>query len=340
MPFQNAKVAVAVAAAALGVASIHACSVPKGPHDSEGRVAYPTPAPLSATIVTDSAKARETHALQTVWVIAMENHDWSDIAGSASAPYLNGTLLPMAAHAARYTSPRGVRPSEPNYIWLEAGDDLQITDNDDPTTNYRTTKHHLTGYLNAAGVTWRSYQESIPSGVCPLVSSGRYGAKHNPMLFFDDVTDGRQSSSQSCIEHVRPYPEMTADLAAGKVARYNFITPNMCSDMHDSDAGCETRDSVRNGDLWLSREVPKILASKEYQAGGVIFIVWDESEGSADAPIGLIAISKHAKPGYMGHVAYNHSSLLRTVQDVFAVKPYIRDAANASALDDLFVTYP
>jgi len=31
-----------------------------------------------------------------VFVILMENHNWADIKGSASAPYINNTLLPIA----------------------------------------------------------------------------------------------------------------------------------------------------------------------------------------------------------------------------------------------------
>ena len=159
------------------------------------------------------------------------------------------------------------------------------------------------------------------------------------MVFFEDVTDGRDPYSPHCIAHVRPYDDLAGNLATGNVAQYNFITPDMCHDMHDS-AGCETPNQVANGDAWLSREVPKILASKEYQEGGVVFITWDESEGALDEPIGLIALSKNAKPGYAGSIKYSHSSLVRTVQDIFAMRPYMRDSNNVAGLDDLFVAYP
>lgn len=340
MDFQRLTLALAFTAS-IGGASFGACGPAKGPHDSEGRIKYPAYQSTMSATLGDSAKARESHAMKTVWVIVMENHDWDSIKGNPSAPYINGTLLTQGAHASHYASPYDIHPSEPNYIWMEAADDLEIRDNDDPEWNYRTTKNHLTRHMQNAGVSWKSYQESIQPDLCPLGSSGRYGAKHNPMVFFDDMTDGRNPRSPNCIAHVRPYEEIHADLLMGNVSRYNFITPNMCSDMHDNDdPGCETRDSVKNGDLWLSREVPRIMASKEYQDGGVIFVTWDESEGAEDEPIGMIALSKHAKPGYEGHIPYNHSSLVRTVQDIFALRPYMRDANNVAALDDLFVSYP
>jgi hypothetical protein len=158
------------------------------------------------------------------------------------------------------------------------------------------------------------------------------------MVFFDDVTDGNNVRSEHCIAHVRPYSELATDLASDTVPAYNFITPDLCHDMHDN-GGCETSDPVRNGDLWLSRELPKILASKAYQSSGAVFITWDENERD-DQNIGLIALSPFAKKGYVNQIAYTHSSLLRSLQDIFAVRPYIRDAANASSLDDLFEQYP
>jgi phosphatidylinositol-3-phosphatase len=312
------------------------CGPSKGSHDDEGGVVASAITPEQ---IAESEKARASHSIKTVWVIVMENHDWAAIRGNRSAPYINDELLRLGAHAERYTSPYGIHPSEPNYIWLEAGHDLGINDNDDPSENYRTTKNHLTRHIDTLGLSWKSYQEGIVGEQCPLTSTGRYGAKHNPMVFFDDVTDSRHAKSPYCIAHIRPYGELAGDLARGNVAHYNFITPDLCNDMHDS-AGCADSDSIANGDAFLSREVPKILASKAYQDGGALFVTWDEPGGDNLAPIGMIALSPFAKPGYSNEIAYTHSSLVRTVQDVFAVKPYMRDAANAAGLDDLFVKYP
>src|SRR5207248_1053920 len=82
-------------------------------------------------------------SIQNVFVIMEENHSWSDIKGSASAPFINSTLLPMASHAENYFTPPGIHPSEPNYVWLEAGDNLGITTDDDPGANHRDTTLHL-----------------------------------------------------------------------------------------------------------------------------------------------------------------------------------------------------
>jgi len=82
----------------------------------------------------------------------MENQDWSNIRGNASAPYINDTLLPMASHAEQYYNPPGNHPSEPNYLWLEAGTNFGIRDDNSPASNHQRTTRHLVSLLNAAGV--------------------------------------------------------------------------------------------------------------------------------------------------------------------------------------------
>ncbi len=275
----------------------------------------------------------------TVFVIVMENHNLSSIKGSTSAPYINTTLLPMASHAEQYYNPPGVHPSEPNYLWLEAGTDFGIRNDAEPSQNHQGTTQHLVTLLTAAGISWKAYQEEISWTVCPLKSTGLYAPKHNPMVYFDDVTGANDPQSASCITHERPYTELASDLQQNRVARYNFITPNLCNDMHNS-RGCATRDSVKNGDRWLAQAVPPILQSKAYADGGVLFITWDEGEGD-DGPIGMIMLSPAAKGGgYVNTIRYTHSATLRTIQEIFQVTPLLGDAAKSPDLHDLFKTFP
>ncbi len=290
------------------------------------------------TTPEEARAARAGHAIKTIFVIMMENHDWSDIKASKVAPYINGTLLAAGAHAENYFNPPDNHPSEPNYIWLEAGDNLAIADDLPPETNHRSTTKHLTSLLDGAAIPWRSYQEGIDGGTCPLTANGLYDPKHNPMLFFDDVTDGRFPASPKCITHVRPLYELERDLTNDTVAAYDFITPNLCNDMHNN-SGCAHTDAIANGDEWLAGEVPKILDSAAYKRGGALFITWDESE-VGDAPIGMIVLSPFAKAGFASTTHYTHSALLRSAQEILAVQPFLRDAADAPNLAELFTTYP
>jgi hypothetical protein len=275
-------------------------------------------------------------AIKTVFVIVLENHDWASIKGSPSAPYLNGTLLTKGAHAEQYFNPPGLHPSEPNYIWLEAGDSLGlVTDGDpSPSRSVPAGTDHLVAQLERAGKSWRSYQEGISAGTCPVHSAGLYAAKHDPMVFFQDVSGSPPSAANArCAAHVRPLSELAGDLAADRGADYSFIVPNLCNDMHGA-SGCPA-NLIKASDDWLARVVPTILTSRAYNDDGALFITWDESE-RGDHPIGMILLSPFAAPGHASHVHYTHSSTLRTVEEIFGV-PKLRGAAQATDLADLFV---
>lgn len=313
-------------------------AAPKGSPNDVGGAQYQSLESAPVTTPEESAAKRANHAIKTAFVVVMENHDWAHIRGNASAPYINDTLLPEAASADNYRdNPKRVHPSLPNYIWMEAGDNLAIQDDDDPSNgNYRTTKKHLTSLLQAANVPWRSYQQGINGNDCPLHGESGYATKHNPMVYFTDVTDGQNAASANCIEHVRPESQLETDLANDAVSGYVFVTPDLCHDMHDA---CASGNAIKNGDDFLAKEIPMIQASKAYRDGGAIFITWDEGE-EASQPIGMVVLSPFAKPGYHSTAAFNHSSLLRTMQEIFAVEPLLRDAANATSLGELFSAYP
>jgi hypothetical protein len=50
--------------------------------------------------------------LRTVFLIVMENHNWSDIKNKSSAPSINQTFLPMASYAEQYYNPPGIHPKQ------------------------------------------------------------------------------------------------------------------------------------------------------------------------------------------------------------------------------------
>lgn len=279
-----------------------------------------------------------SNALKTIFVIVLENKAWFQIEGSASAPYINGTLLPQFAHATDYRN-GGLGHSLPAYIELEAGDPLGISQNYTPGELQLAGTCHLATWLEAAGLTWKAYQEGITGTECPIHDDGRYAVRHDPFVYFTDVSGSPPAvTSARCIEHVRPYAELAPDLQAGTVARYNFITPDLCHSGHDSCG--PMNDPIRQEDDWLAAEIPKIQASRAWQEGGVILVTWDEAD-AGDPPIGLIAVSPLAKPGYAGTTPYSsHATTVRTTQEILGLRPFLRRAETAQGLSDLFVSYP
>jgi len=304
--------------------------------------------------------------VQTVWVILMENHNWTgnnagaafgapDLKGNLQAPYANGQLLDTSAHAEQYFNPPGNHPSQPNYLWLEAGTNFGVLADTQPGQPQLKTHYHLVRLLEDAGISWTAYAEpDFGSPVfdnCPLDFT-YFDVEHLAFVYFNDVNHGLNAKSAECIAHVRPYYQLATDLANHTSARYNFITPNLCHDGHEGITGCdalESKDNTLRADTWLKQNVPLILESDEYKQGGALFIIWDEAEDSgafSDGPIGMFLLSPFAKGGgrraYSNSIHYDHSSTLRTLQEIFQVGPLLGAAADTQTndLSDLFKPEP
>jgi acid phosphatase len=266
----------------------------------------------------------------TVFTIVMENHNRDQIVGNAAAPFIN-SLVAQGAEAAGYHDAY-VHPSEPNYIWMVAGENFGILNDDDPSPRQTiSSTSHLADQLEMAGLTWKTYQEGM-GAPCGLTSHGTYAVKHNPFAYFSDINGWNGTSfapGARCTDHMVDYSQLDVDLAAGQVPSYVFITPDMIHDMHDG--------SIQDGDTWLSHEVPKLMASDAYKNGGALFLLWDEGSSQGDDPP-FILVSPNGKNGFVSHVEYDTSAYLKTVQTMLGVEPLpcSPNPETVPTMDDLF----
>ncbi len=297
--------------------------------------------------------AQPLSKIKHVIVIAMENsnafatQDGRYVYNNAAeAPYIN-SLVKDAAVAVNFLDPLPLSvPSEAHYIYMEAGTNSfrDITfgggtpGNWDPSAIRSTaSREHLSAQMDATDgrVTWRSYQEgmSAKTGACPINSDDEtaYAAKHNPFVFFQDVSGRPPSQSNAfCAAHIRPYEALAEDLAANKMASYTFITPNLCHDMHDA---CDGNSQVSGGDNWLNAELPALLAFAEKQSA-VVFLVWDEGNNAKRLP--FLALGPHVRKGHASKVTYDHGSMIKTIERIFGL-PQLATVAAKNDLEDLFL---
>ncbi len=282
------------------------------------------------------------HPVKYVFVLPMENHDEVEIIGDMTdAPYINGTLVSSYASTSNFVDqlPLGI-PSEPHYVWLEAGtnvfSDRTFSDDSVPSaSNSTASTEHLSAQIEAAGngLSWRSYQEDLDAttGLCPIAASGYYQPKHDPFVFFKDVSGNPPAADNAfCVAHHKAFNAFAADLASNSVARYNFITPNQCNDMHGQ-FGCPI-NAIKAGDDWLKAQLPSLISFVNAN-DGVIFVVWDEGDATLKMP--FIAIGPGVKKHYVSSVEYTHSSLVKTVERIFGL-PVLAKVASATDLGDLF----
>jgi phospholipase C len=219
-----------------------------------------------------------------------------------------GYTAQLASRYAVATNYHGVsHPSLPNYLAMTSGSTWGIADD-----GYHVLpRTGLGDQLTAAGISWRAYMEGM-SGTC-MASPYPYALKHDPFGYYGG----------GCPSQVVPFTQFGADLTNG-LPRFVWITPGLCNDGHD----CST--AVADG--WLSRVVPEITNSPQWQNGGLLVITWDEGEDSANHVLTLVITPNG------GHVTssryYNHYSLLATIEDRLGLAR-LGAAKNASAMTDL-----
>jgi hypothetical protein len=273
-----------------------------------------------------------------------ENRDSNQVYGSSDAPYINNTLMTTYDYASNYTN--DVHPSEPNYVWLEAGnnncgDHTFSNDNDPGTKNTTLTTDHIVNYLGRVGKTWKSYQENITAN-CGITSSGNYAAKHNPFVFFQDVVGNYSSVSASCLSHIVDYTQLATDLANNTLADFIEITPNLCNDGHDcANPTVET--------FLQSSTIQSIITYVTNPSNHAILVIdWDESEATNIHPMLVIAPTSTLAGGHNITTTVDHSSFVRSMQMIFGVDPshidpttsqpfaWLRSASSAADFSSFF----
>jgi phosphatidylinositol-3-phosphatase len=276
-------------------------------------------------------------SFSNVFIVMEENHSYSQILGNPLMPYLN-MLINNGALATQYFANQ--HHSLPNYLWITSGSNDGI--NVDTCTPVITSENAITE-LNRVGVSWKTYQQGLPYVGYLGCESGYYHKRHNPLAYYKIVI---QSSTQR--GRIVPLTQLATDLANDKLARYNFITPDICDDMH-SDSAC-TNGCVENSssacwtaaDKFLQTEIGPLLATNMFQPGGhgLLIITFDESVSTDTANggghVAWVAVSPLAKPGYRSTRFYQHPSTLRLMLEGLGVTKFPNASATAPDMSEFF----
>ena len=280
-----------------------------------------TPTPTATSKATPTPSATPTLAFSNVFVVLEENHSYSQVVGSSSMPYFN-SLISKYALATQYYA--DTHPSLPNYLWITTGSADGISSD---VCGVTVSNDNIVRELAGAGVSWKSYQEGLPSVGFLGCTSGNYAEKHNPFAYFSDV----QNNSVQ-LDNMVPFTEFATDLVAGTLPRFSFITPNLQDDAHDG--------TLAQADTWLSNNIAPLLASPMFQPGGrgLLIIVFDEGTDNSNGggQVAWVAIGPKVKPGYRSVTLYQHQSTLRLILKGLGVTTFPGAAATAPDMTEFF----
>ena len=253
-----------------------------------------------------------------VFVVTEENTDYVDVTTS-SMPYLMGLAAQYGLATQYYAN---THPSIGNYFELATG---QIITNNDGYSQI-VSVDNIVRELVAAGKTWKSYAEDLPSVGYTGGDVGNYARKHNVFALLSDVANDPAQTNR-----LVPFTQFATDLANGTLPTFSNIVPNLCNDAHD--CGLDVADS------WLQTNIAPLIASPVFQQDGLLIIVFDEAGGdntNGGGRIVWVAVSPKAKRAYQSTTLYQHPSTLRLILKGLGVSVFPGAAASAPDMTEFF----
>jgi hypothetical protein len=311
-----------------------------------------------------------------IFVIMEENKTADRIFQSDDAPTMKA-LAQTYGYASNFYAE--THPSEPNYVALVGGYTYGIRDDDafychandtrpscrnshrPAYANHTIDQPSLATLIDGAGLTWKNYDEDLPAPGSLVVTSKLYASKHDGFINYAGV-----QNDPKLAQKMVGFDQLYADLKSGSVPNFSLIVPNLCDEMHGTGdpldgAGCSyllEHPLISRGDQNVKKLVAAIMASPVWTAKGnaAIVVTFDEDDGNGHAGccgndpsdpantggghIATIVVTNHGPRGVVDATAYNHYSLLRTIEDAFDLHPYIGRTAmpGVDSMTKLFAT--
>jgi phosphatidylinositol-3-phosphatase len=336
---------------------------------------------LPAALVTSAGTAplQSVPRVQHVVIWMLENESFSATwSPSSPAKYLN-SLVPSGAFVPRYYATGHV--SLDNYIALTsgvAGPLILPTYTDCLGLSLFVCAHDVSAaassgsiadQVEATGQTWKEYADGT-SAPCvhgsysptatrdtfqgdqskPESSTAgpNYADRHVPFLYYTNIIGKRAR----CAAHLRPFTELSADVANNALPAYSFVTPDTCNDGHDSPCADGRPGGLTSADAFLSANLPSLLTYLSTH-DGLLLITFDEGSPSDTGgcchggpaslrgfggQVGLLALGPMVHRGLVSTQQYDHASLLRTVEDALGITKHLNNAAASVSMSDIWAT--
>ncbi len=224
--------------------------------------------------------------------------------------------------------------TDPNRRYLIAGTSLGLIDDTFPPA--LPPNGVIFEQFNKHGITWKDYYSTLPTlGVfLPLISD------------------------QTLVKGLAHIDQFYVDAAAGNLPFYSLVEPN-----YDEQSE-ENPQDIQFGDQFVGKVVNAVMSSPNWPKTMLIW-TYDEHGGyydhvpppaaipPDDVPPALVAgdppggfdrygfrvpcavVSPYAKENYVSHTVYDHTSILKTVEEKWNLPALTRRDANANSLFDM-----
>ncbi len=280
---------------------------------ADGSVADPPPT------VAANAHGRFPHP-RRVALLMLENRSYEQVIGNRHAPYLNRLAHRYALGTHFYAQ---THPSLPNYMALTGGSKFGFTHN---CSTCSTGAPNFVNQLDRAGISWRSYFQSIPATGSRVIRDDNYSAHYNPFTYFDRVRANPVDRAK-----IGSFDGLGRDIRTSRLARFTWISPDLAHDGHN--------DSLRTTDRYVSRLVPGLL--RALGPRGLLYVSWDEGRrpdhrgvhgSNGGGRIALIAAGPEARRHSLSRRPANQYALLRSLEAGFGLRTLGQAGAEGTPL--------
>jgi len=258
-------------------------------------------------LVAQPALSGELAHPDHIVIVIEENKSYTQIIGNREAPYINE----LAKRGAQFPQSYGItHPSQPNYLALFSGNTRGIVSNACPLD---LSGDNLASQLQAKGLSFTSYAESLPQAGYDGCIYVAYMRKHNPVANWKELTATNQ-----------PFSVFPTDYA--QLPTVAFVIPDQLNDMHDG--------SIAQGDAWLKKNIEQ-YAQWAMKHNSLLIVTWDEDDGSSNNRVATIFVGAWVRPGqYWQRI--DHYNLLRMIEEMYGLS-YLGESASAPTIKGVWV---
>lgn len=253
-------------------------------------------------------------------IVVEENHNYNQIIGSPSAPYINWLAQNGTSLTSMYAVTRG---SQVDMLHLFSGANQGVTDSNVPVGAPFSTPN-LGAALRAAGRTFVGYSEGLPAVGSLLEVSGAYVRKHSPWTNWQSNVPNANQLPASVNQPFTAFPSDFTQLPT-----VCFVIPDLNHDMHDG--------TILQADSWLQSNL-STYATWAMTHNSLLIVTWDEDGDTERNRIPTIFYGPMVKTGQVASVRTLHD-LLRTVEDLYGIA-HSGAAASVSSITGVFTTDP
>lgn len=315
------------------------CSAPASPAPPAEEA---SPEDEKTPVVPEEPEA-EPGPIQHVFLISLASPGYEASFGTTSQmPYLSGTLRPQGVLLTNYSLldtaplPNGIATvsGQPPSAATKAGcpryeecvQEVETLTLADQLVGARLRWHaYVEGMQNPEAKPESCVQPEPEAAVTPTPSD--YSPLLNPFVFFHSLLD-----LGDCDENDVPFDALAGDLKkADKTANLTYVSPSLCNAGFRGNCPEGTPDGPAAADAFLAKVVPEILASPAYKKDGLLIVNFGAADPAATvdpatAPadprkVGGLLLSPLLTPGGTDGAAYDPYSVLRSIEDLFALDP-------------------